>query len=193
MQNRECLFCKIINGQIPASKFWEDGNYIAILDINPNTKGATLVISKKHLTIAFVIGAFALGLIWLHPTPPFGAELNEPDKFVSAIKIPQNKALKVVDGEYEVEIVSIGKIDGGIEIYARAWKNGKQLGLGVGGKTDLERFLFHNIRDCLQKYKNLQIVFADGRKETARLIKKILLNPELVKYDLEYLNQKQLL
>lgn len=43
-----CIFCKIVNGEIPCFKIWEDENYLAFLDINPNTKGMTLVIPKKH-------------------------------------------------------------------------------------------------------------------------------------------------
>ena len=44
-----CIFCKIVKGEIPSIKIWEDENHIAILDINPNTEGATLVLPKKHL------------------------------------------------------------------------------------------------------------------------------------------------
>ena len=44
----DCLFCKIIKGDISSVKIWEDDNHIAILDAFPNTKGATLVIPKKH-------------------------------------------------------------------------------------------------------------------------------------------------
>lgn len=43
-----CIFCKIIEGKIPSVKIWEDEDYIAILDIMPNTEGMTLVIPKKH-------------------------------------------------------------------------------------------------------------------------------------------------
>ncbi|MBI5803111.1 HIT family protein [Candidatus Pacearchaeota archaeon] len=43
-----CIFCKIIRGKIPSVKIWEDKNFMAILDINPNVKGMTLVIPKKH-------------------------------------------------------------------------------------------------------------------------------------------------
>ncbi|MFI5205890.1 MAG: HIT family protein, partial [Candidatus Paceibacterales bacterium] len=38
-----CIFCKIIKGEIGAAKVWEDDNFLAVLDINPNTKGMTLV------------------------------------------------------------------------------------------------------------------------------------------------------
>jgi len=44
----DCVFCKIIRGEIPSFKIWEDPAHIAILDISPNTKGMTLVITKKH-------------------------------------------------------------------------------------------------------------------------------------------------
>jgi len=44
----DCIFCKIANGEFDSAKIWEDENFVAILDINPNTKGMTLVIPKKH-------------------------------------------------------------------------------------------------------------------------------------------------
>ncbi len=43
-----CLFCKIINGEIPCYKVYEDDDVLAFLDISQTTKGHTLVISKKH-------------------------------------------------------------------------------------------------------------------------------------------------
>lgn len=48
MENTNCIFCKIIGGEIPAHKVYEDDNYLAFLDINPATEGHTLVIPKKH-------------------------------------------------------------------------------------------------------------------------------------------------
>lgn len=44
----DCIFCKIIRGEIPASKIWEDADHIAILDAFPNTQGMALVLTKKH-------------------------------------------------------------------------------------------------------------------------------------------------
>jgi histidine triad (HIT) family protein len=44
----ECIFCKIISGEIDSAKIWEDEEFLAILDIAPNTKGETLVLTKKH-------------------------------------------------------------------------------------------------------------------------------------------------
>jgi histidine triad (HIT) family protein len=42
------IFCKIVAGEIPSVKLWEDEKYMAFLDVNPNTEGMTLVIPKKH-------------------------------------------------------------------------------------------------------------------------------------------------
>lgn len=44
----DCIFCKIVKGKIPSVKIWEDEKHIAILDVNPNTEGMTLLIPKKH-------------------------------------------------------------------------------------------------------------------------------------------------
>lgn len=43
-----CIFCKIIKGEIPCVKIWEDDKYFAFLDVNPVAPGHTLVIPKKH-------------------------------------------------------------------------------------------------------------------------------------------------
>lgn len=45
---KDCVFCKIIKGEIDSAKVWEDEDFLAILDIKPNTKGMTLVLTKKH-------------------------------------------------------------------------------------------------------------------------------------------------
>jgi len=44
----DCIFCKIINGEIPAEKVYEDDNVIAILDVNPRSTGHTMIIPKDH-------------------------------------------------------------------------------------------------------------------------------------------------
>ncbi len=45
----ECIFCKILEGNIPSYKVYEDKNVYAFLDITQGTKGHTLVIPKKHI------------------------------------------------------------------------------------------------------------------------------------------------
>ncbi|MFF2446259.1 HIT family protein [Neobacillus sp. NPDC058068] len=44
----DCIFCKIVNGEIPAAKVFENEHVVAFLDISQVTKGHTLVIPKVH-------------------------------------------------------------------------------------------------------------------------------------------------
>lgn len=44
----DCIFCKIVAGEIPASKVYDDDHFLAFLDISQVTPGHTLVIPKKH-------------------------------------------------------------------------------------------------------------------------------------------------
>jgi len=45
---KDCLFCKIKNGEIPSKKIYEDELCMVIMDINPVKNGHMLVIPKKH-------------------------------------------------------------------------------------------------------------------------------------------------
>jgi histidine triad (HIT) family protein len=47
MSEQECIFSKIVAGEIPAEKVYEDEKVLAFLDINPISEGHTLVIPKK--------------------------------------------------------------------------------------------------------------------------------------------------
>lgn len=49
----DCVFCKIVNGDIPSYKIYEDEHVFAFLDITQATKGHTLVIPKQHVRNIF--------------------------------------------------------------------------------------------------------------------------------------------
>lgn len=51
----DCLFCKIIAGDIPSSKVYEDEYVYAFRDINPQTPVHVLVVPKKHICCADAI------------------------------------------------------------------------------------------------------------------------------------------
>lgn len=44
----DCIFCKIINGDIPCYKIYEDEYVLSFLDISPKANGHTLIIPKNH-------------------------------------------------------------------------------------------------------------------------------------------------
>lgn len=46
--NENCVFCKIVNKEIPAHVVYEDNDFLAFLSIDPQSPGHTLVIPKKH-------------------------------------------------------------------------------------------------------------------------------------------------
>lgn len=43
-----CIFCKILSGEIPSFPIWENEKFVAILDAFPNRKGQALVLPKDH-------------------------------------------------------------------------------------------------------------------------------------------------
>ncbi len=48
-----CVFCKIIDGDIPSYKVYENDYVLCFLDINASSKGHTLIVPKKHVTNVF--------------------------------------------------------------------------------------------------------------------------------------------
>ncbi len=68
-----CIFCKIVAGEIPSYKVYEDENFYAFLDINPLNQGHTLLIPKKHLE-------------WVDDYEPFGEYWETARKLSKAVK-----------------------------------------------------------------------------------------------------------
>jgi len=48
MKKDDCIFCQITEGKIPSYKIYEDNEFLAILDLFPNTEGMTLLMPKEH-------------------------------------------------------------------------------------------------------------------------------------------------
>ena len=44
----DCVFCRIVKGELPSSKVYENDKVLSFLDISPVNKGHALVIAKKH-------------------------------------------------------------------------------------------------------------------------------------------------
>lgn len=43
-----CIFCRILRGEVPSARVYEDANAVAFLDINPLAPGHTLVVTRSH-------------------------------------------------------------------------------------------------------------------------------------------------
>lgn len=49
----DCIFCKIIEGEIPSFKVYEDDTFLAILDRFPGSTGSVLILTKRHAADMF--------------------------------------------------------------------------------------------------------------------------------------------
>ncbi len=56
----DCIFCKIVKGEIPSFRVYEDESFMAFMDVFPRVRGHVLVIPKKHYR-------------WVYDVPEFGA------------------------------------------------------------------------------------------------------------------------
>ncbi len=57
----DCIFCKIVSGEIPSGKVYEDESVVAFMDINPAVKGHCLVLPKEHYENIFDVSDEVLG------------------------------------------------------------------------------------------------------------------------------------
>lgn len=72
----DCIFCKIVAGEIPASKVYENDQVLAFLDITQVTKGHTLVIPKKHFRNVLDMDAEVAGQVFA-AVPAIARQLKE--------------------------------------------------------------------------------------------------------------------
>lgn len=56
MRDPDCLFCKIVAGEIPATTVHEDDRTVAFMDVNPGARGHLLVVPREHVADVHAIG-----------------------------------------------------------------------------------------------------------------------------------------
>lgn len=76
----DCIFCKIVKGELPSHKVWEDEKHLAFLSIFPNTLGTTVVITKEHYS------SYAFDL---------------PDEVLTNLILASKKVAKLIDLKLE--------------------------------------------------------------------------------------------
>ncbi len=80
MEENNCIFCKIVRGEIPCHKIWEIEKHMAFLSIFPNTEGFSVVIPKQHFS-SYVFDLY--------------------DKILSELVIASKKVAKLIDFKLE--------------------------------------------------------------------------------------------
>ena len=76
----DCIFCKIVKGEAPCHKIWEDDKHLAFLSIFPNTKGFSVVVTKEHY-------------------PSYAFDL--PEEVLKELVIASKKVVKLIDSKLE--------------------------------------------------------------------------------------------
>ena len=84
----DCIFCKIIAGQIPCTKVHEDANVLVFMDINPISPGHTLVVPKKHYEAITEMPAEEAAALY-KPIPALAAAVKAALK-AEALNVLQN-------------------------------------------------------------------------------------------------------
>lgn len=80
MHKEDCIFCKIVKGEVPCHKIWEDDKHLAFLSIFPNTEGFSVVIAKEHYS------SYAFDL---------------PDNVLSELILATKKVAKLLDKKFD--------------------------------------------------------------------------------------------
>lgn len=122
---KDCIFCKIVKGELPCYKVYEDKDFLAFLDIKPINPGYTLVIPKKHYR-------------WVDEVPNFGEYFEVAKKIGLAIK----KAFSPIGVSY----VTLGFLitHAHIKILPRFPHDGHE-------KLDIDFHLYKNISEAEMK------------------------------------------
>jgi histidine triad (HIT) family protein len=55
MAHDDCIFCKVLGGEIPGERVYEDEHAVAVMDINPWTRGHAVVFPREHAANVFEI------------------------------------------------------------------------------------------------------------------------------------------
>ncbi|OGY47032.1 MAG: hypothetical protein A3J62_03350 [Candidatus Buchananbacteria bacterium RIFCSPHIGHO2_02_FULL_38_8] len=84
----DCIFCKIITGEIPAAKVYEDDKVLAFLDINPVNKGHILLIPKEHYQMM----------------------VDTPDELVAYIFTKSKELMKAIEKAVEADYVVVSVV-----------------------------------------------------------------------------------
>lgn len=93
-----CVFCKIVTGDIPSYKVYEDSDILAFLDLTQSTKGHTLVIPKQHVTDIFDYDEETAALLF-SKVPTIARALEKA--------FPDMKGLNIVNNNKELAYQSV--------------------------------------------------------------------------------------
>lgn len=83
--DNNCIFCKIIAGEIPSYCVYEDEDFKAILDVNPSARGHVIILPKEHAANIFEL----------------------PDEYAAKVMVVAKKIAKAVKETYHCDGINI--------------------------------------------------------------------------------------
>ena len=128
----DCIFCKIVAGELPCYKLYENEGYLAMLDIRPLNPGHALVIPKKHYR-------------WVWDDPAIGKYYEVAGKIANA----QRRAFST---DWVVSLVAGEEVP-----HAHVWLVPRFPGDGHGGSLDLtniKKLSEQEMHEAMEKIKN---------------------------------------
>lgn len=140
----DCIFCKIVKGDAPSYKIWEDSEHMAFLTPFPNTEGFSVVITKEH-----------------HPSYAF----NLPDEVLNKLVLAAKKVAKLIDAGFD-DVGRTGMIFEGFgvdHVHAKLFPM-------HGTKISDWKPIKSNIDKYFEKYEGY-ISSHDGKRETDEKLK----------------------
>lgn len=111
MNEGECIFCKIANGEIPSATIYEDGDFRVILDLGPASKGHALILPKKHFRDICSVDAETAARIL-----PLAARIGSAMKTslgASGFNVVQNNGTSAGQTVFHLHVHVIPRYDGG--------------------------------------------------------------------------------
>ncbi|MFW6046229.1 MAG: HIT family protein [Candidatus Woesearchaeota archaeon] len=116
----DCLFCKIVNGEMDSYIVYQDDKCVVTLDINPHDKGHILIIPKEHVKIFFTMNPDLMSHL-LKVTYLFSKDIEKEFKTKTTINIPNGGA-----AGQRIEHASIQVIPGDVLNLKKSKKNNKE-------------------------------------------------------------------
>ncbi|MCD8220602.1 MAG: HIT family protein [Clostridiales bacterium] len=121
MNDQNCIFCKIANGEIPSATVYEDEEFRVILDMGPASRGHALILPKSHFKDITEADMETAGKLF-----PLASKIGQGMKKglgAAGFNVVQNNGTCAGQTVFHLHVHVIPRYEGGPEIVA--WKPGK--------------------------------------------------------------------
>lgn len=141
-----CVFCKIIDGQIPSTCVYEDQDFKAILDISPANKGHVIILAKKHVENVFELGDELAAKLF--PIVKKVATAVKKTLNCDGINVLQNNGVAAGQTVFHLHVHIIPRYDGDSEILTwntKSYEDGEAAELAAKIQSNLQNEMKENL------------------------------------------------